>query len=96
VRRTGVARVREPVTIRRRHGTIAARVTIVDGTFRRGDFARVVRGHQAVATGQLTGMKTGNQRAHQVSAEHECSVQMHPWFDFEPGDVIEGFQLTGA
>lgn len=97
VRRTGLARVREPVTIRRRGWTIAARVAVVDGTLRKGDFARVVRSHQAVvATGQLTGMKTGTQRARHVDADHECSVAMHPWFDFEPGDLIEGFELSDA
>lgn len=96
LQRTGLGWVRQPVRPSRRGWTIAARVTVLRGTLSKGDFVRVLRDHRSIATGQLRGMHAANRRVRQITAESDGTIQIHPMFAFEPGDLIEGFKLADA
>jgi translation initiation factor IF-2 len=74
--------------------TTAAGSQVISGVVRRGAFVRVLRGRNAVATGQIRGVSVQNERVREVEAGRECAVTIEPPFDFEPGDLLEVFELT--
>jgi translation initiation factor IF-2 len=55
---------------------------------------RVLRGRNAVATGQIRGIRVHEERVEEVEAGRECAVTIEPPFDLEPGDLLEVFELT--
>ena len=55
---------------------------------------RVVRGREAVATGQIRNVRVHMELVREVEAGEECAVMIEPPFDFEAGDVLEVFELT--
>jgi translation initiation factor IF-2 len=67
---------------------------VISGVVRRGAFVRVLRGRNAVATGQIRGIRVFDERVDEVEAGRECAVAIEPPFDFEPGDLLEVFELT--
>jgi translation initiation factor IF-2 len=74
--------------------TLAAGSQVISGVVRRGAFVRVLRGRNAVATGQIRGIRVHDERVREVQAGMECAVTVEPPFDFEAGDVLEVFELT--
>ena len=72
----------------------AAASQVISGVVRRGAFVRVLRGRNPVATGQIRGIRVHQERVEQVEAGRECAVTIEPPFDFEPGDLLEVFELT--
>jgi translation initiation factor IF-2 len=81
------------VPVRSGGETLAAGSQVISGVVRRGAFVRVVRGRQAVATGQIRGVSVSNEGVTEVEAGTECAIAMEPHFDFEPGDLLECFAL---
>ena len=73
---------------------LAAGSQVISGVVRRGAFVRVLRGRNAVATGQIRGVRVDNERVREVEAGRECAVLIEPLFDFEAGDLLEVFELT--
>jgi translation initiation factor IF-2 len=82
------------VPVRAAGRTLAAASQVISGVVRRGSFVRVVRGRQAVATGQISGVRVLDERVREVQAGKECAIAIEPEFDFEPGDLLECFALN--
>jgi translation initiation factor IF-2 len=72
----------------------AAASKVISGVVRRGAFVRVLRGRNPVATGQIRGIRVYQERVEEVEAGRECAVTIEPPFDYEPGDLLEVFELT--
>jgi translation initiation factor IF-2 len=49
-----------------------------------------------VATGQICGLRVSDERVQEVEAGGECAITIEPVFDFQPGDVLELFELTAS
>jgi translation initiation factor IF-2 len=73
---------------------LAAGSQVISGVVRRGAFVRVLRGRNAVATGQIRGVRVHNERVPEVQAGRDCAIAIEPPFDFEAGDLLEVFELT--
>ena len=73
---------------------MAAGSQVISGVGRWGAFVRVLRGRNAVATGQIRGVRVDNERVPEVQAGRDCAVVIQPPFDFEAGDLLEVFELT--
>jgi translation initiation factor IF-2 len=80
--------------VRGEGGVVAAGSQVISGVVRWGAFVRVLRGRNAVATGQIRGVRVDNERVPEVQAGRDCAVVMQPPFDFEAGDLLEVFELT--
>jgi translation initiation factor IF-2 len=80
--------------VRGEDGILAAGSQVISGVVRRGAFVRVLRGRNAVATGQIRGVRIHNERVREVQAGRECAITVEPPFDFQAGDMLEIFELT--
>jgi translation initiation factor IF-2 len=84
------------VPVRSGGETFAAGSQVISGVVRRGAFVRVVRGRQAVATGQIRVVIVLDKGVLEVEAGKECAISLEPHFDLEPGDLLECFALKDA
>ncbi len=87
-RRIGVAEVRAVFHIPRQ-GNIAG-CYVTDGVIRRNSKARVLRGHDQLATDlNVSSLKRFEEDVREVRRDYECGVGLSGFDDFEEGDRIE-------
>ena len=66
---------------------------VTDGRILRSGRARVLRRRQAVYDGGLATLRRFQDDVKEVRANFECGIKLGDYDDYEPGDVIECYQL---
>ncbi len=87
----GKAEVRQVFNISR-VGVIAGS-SVTEGVVRRGAQVRVLRGRAVVHSGRLSSLKRLKDDVREVQAGLECGIGVEGFSDFQPGDVLEVFEL---
>ncbi len=88
----GRAEVRQTFTVPKL-GVIAGSY-VVDGKIVRSERARIKRGTQVLHEGTFTSLRRFKDDAKDVAAGFECGIGFASFIDFQPGDVIECFELV--
>ncbi len=86
----GGAEVRQVFPVSR---GMAAGCLVTEGKIQRNANCRVVRGGQAVYTGKVSTLKRFKDDANDVRAGYECGIRAGEFNDYEPGDLIECFEI---
>jgi translation initiation factor IF-2 len=88
----GKAEIRQLFTVPKL-GVIAGSY-VVDGKIVRSERARIRRGNAVVHEGTFASLKRFKDDAREVAAGFECGIGFVSFTDFQPGDVIECFELV--
>ncbi|MBM4281957.1 MAG: translation initiation factor IF-2 [Deltaproteobacteria bacterium] len=88
----GRAEIRQLFTVPKL-GVIAGSY-IVDGKIVRSERARIKRGNAVVHEGTFASLKRFKDDAREVAAGFECGIGFVSFTDFQPGDVVECFELV--
>jgi len=87
----GRAEVRQIFTVGRR--TRVAGCVVLSGRIRRGARTRVLRGEEVIYQGSLASLKRFQNDAAEVREGQECGIRLDNFGDFQPGDVIECYEI---
>ena len=66
---------------------------VIDGKIVRSERARIKRGTQVLHEGTFTSLRRFKDDAKDVAAGFECGIGFAAFVDFQPGDLIECFEL---
>ena len=88
----GKAEIRQLFTVPKL-GIIAGSY-VVDGKILRSERARIKRGTAVVHEGTFASLKRFKDDAREVAAGFECGIGFVSFTDFQPGDIIECFELV--
>jgi len=88
--RLGAAEVRQVFPVAK--GFVAG-CMVTEGRVERDAHARLLRKGAAVFTGRVGTLKRLKDDAKEVRAGFECGVGLEGWGDYQPGDVIECFEI---
>ena len=88
----GAAEVRQLFNISK--GGKVAGCMVTEGIVKNGKFARVFRkGREISSRGKISEIKRFKDDVAEVRAGYECGITLNNFTDFEPGDVIECFEI---
>ena len=87
----GAAEVRQLFNISR--GGKVAGCMVTEGIVKNGKFARVFRKGKEISKGRVAEIKRFKDDVAEVRAGYECGITLNNFSDFEPGDVIECFEI---
>jgi translation initiation factor IF-2 len=88
--RLGAAEVRQVFPVAK--GFVAG-CMVTEGRVQRDGHARLLRKGAAVFTGRVGTLKRFKDDATEVRAGFECGIGLEGWEDYQPGDVIESFEV---
>ncbi|MCC6442359.1 MAG: translation initiation factor IF-2 [Armatimonadetes bacterium] len=88
---TGHAEVRQLFRLPNR-GVVAG-CMVSDGQIIRNADARVLRNKQAIHTGKISSLKHLKDDVREMNAGFECGIVIDNFTDFQPGDIIETFEV---
>ncbi len=88
--RLGAAEVRQVFPVAK--GFVAG-CMVTEGRVERDGHARLLRKGAAVFTGRIGTLKRFKDDAKEVRAGFECGLGLDGWHDYQPGDVIECFEI---
>jgi len=74
------------------HGVIAG-CQVIEGTIRRSYFARVKRNNEVIWKGQINSLRREKEDVREVQKGFECGVLLNGFNDFQPGDLIETYEI---
>lgn len=87
----GAAEVRQLFNISK--GGKVAGCMVTEGIVKNGKFARVFRKGKEISKGRVAEIKRFKDDVAEVRAGYECGITLNNFSDFEPGDVIECFEI---
>lgn len=87
----GAAEVRQLFNISK--GGKVAGCMVTEGIAKNGKFARVFRKGKEISKGRVAEIKRFKDDVAEVRAGYECGITLNNFSDFEPGDVIECFEI---
>ncbi len=87
----GAAEVRQLFNISK--GGKVAGCMVTEGIVKNGKFARVFRKGREISKGRVAEIKRFKDDVSEVRAGYECGITLNNFSDFEPGDVIECFEI---
>jgi translation initiation factor IF-2 len=71
----------------------AAGCMVKDGKINRSAHARVLRGRQPVFDGKMSTLRRYQDEVEEVKQGIECGIRLGEFNEYEPGDIIECYQL---
>ncbi len=87
----GAAEVRALFTVSK--GGRVAGCMVTEGLVKRDKFSRVFRKGKEVASGKISALKRFKDDVAEVRAGYECGLSMNNFDEFEPGDIVECFEI---
>ncbi len=87
----GAAEVRALFNITK--GGKVAGCMVTEGIIKRDKFARVFRKGKEISKGKVSEIKRFKDDVTEVRAGYECGITLNNFTDFEPGDIIECFEI---
>ncbi len=87
----GAAEVRALFNISK--GGKVAGCMVTEGTVKRDKYARVFRKGKEISKGRISDIKRFKEDVSEVRAGYECGIALNNFDGFEPGDVIECFEI---
>ena len=87
----GRAKVLQPFRVSK-VGTIAGS-QVVKGKLTRAATYRLMRGSEKLFEGRLANLKRFKEDAREVGEGLECGIALQGWNDYQPGDMIEAFEV---
>jgi len=88
----GHAEVRQTFSLSRGAGTVAGCV-ITDGRIQKETKIRVLRDGHKIHEGTIASLRHFQQDVREVRAAQECGIILDKFAAFEPGDILEGYEL---
>ena len=87
----GAAEVRAVFPLGKDHKVAGCMVT--EGLIRRATKARVVRNNKVIHNGPVETLRRFKDDASEVKAGFECGIKLGGYDEYQPGDVIEAFEI---
>jgi translation initiation factor IF-2 len=87
----GAAEVRAVFPLGKDHKVAGCMVT--EGLIRRASKARVVRNNKVIHNGPVETLRRFKDDASEVKAGFECGIKLGGYDEYQPGDVIEAFEI---
>jgi len=72
---------------------VVAGCYVTDGQVVRGTEARVLRNKSVIHTGKIDSLKHLKDDVREMSAGYECGILVEGFNDFQPGDIIEAYEV---
>lgn len=88
----GKAEVR--ATFKSSHHGIIAGCYVTEGTITRTNHVRVMRNGVQVYRGPISSLKRVKDDVREVQKGFECGILMGSYNDFQPGDILEAYEIT--
>jgi len=73
-------------------GTVAG-AAVIDGTIKRTALARLLRANKAIYNGKIASLKRFKDDVREVEKGFECGIGVENYSDFQPGDIIEAYEI---
>ncbi|HEX4620338.1 MAG TPA: EF-Tu/IF-2/RF-3 family GTPase, partial [Myxococcaceae bacterium] len=73
-------------------GTVAG-AAVIDGTIKRTAQARLLRANKAIYNGKIASLKRFKDDVREVAQGFECGIGVENYSDFQPGDIIEAYEI---
>lgn len=73
---------------------IIAGCQVLEGTIKRNNHIRVMRGSEQVWKGPIASLKRVKEDVREVSKGVECGILLHNFNDVKEGDVLQAFEIT--
>ena len=67
---------------------------VADGNIHRSHRMRVIRDSKTIWEGTIASLRRGKDDVREVSKGFECGVLLNGFSDFEPGDILEAFEIV--
>ena len=87
----GAAEVRALFNVSK--GGKVAGCMVTEGIIKRDKFARVFRKGKEISKGRVSDLKRFKDDVSEVRAGYECGISLNNFNEFEPGDLIECFEI---
>ncbi len=72
---------------------LVAGVQVLEGQLSQTSYVRLTRDQQVLWSGCVRGLRRFTASVRQVDSGQECAVSFEGFHGFEPGDLVEAFQL---
>jgi translation initiation factor IF-2 len=90
-RRLGRAEVRNLFNVPKL-GTVAG-AAVIDGTIKRTALARLMRANKPIFNGKIASLKRFKDDVREVAQGFECGIGLENYSDFQPGDIIDAYEI---
>ncbi len=67
---------------------------VLDGLVHRSHRMRVIRDSKTIWEGSIASLRRGKDDVKEIAKGFECGVLLNGFSDFEPGDILEGFEIV--